>query len=260
MKMSQNEQLVPIKSKWNGFLNILFIELNDWWKGSDWLVMTLIWIGIGNGITALTALGAPDIDLPTMINIFFLFLGFFPPIATILVMQDSIVGEKRSGTISWLLSKPVSRRSFILAKWLGNSINLLTCIVLIPCIIGYLEFFLLTGELLSLSNYLAGIGIVTINQLFFIGLTLYLGTVMETPGGVAALPMIFNFAQQFLQSIPYAIYVLPMSLILNQTGNSIVVSIILNQTPFTLIPILTTSLFVILFLLLAIWKFENTDL
>jgi len=260
--MNQDKQFIQVKETewWNRFKNILYVELGDFWKSKSWIWMTLLWVGIGNGISALTYLSGADVDNIALVNIFFLFVGFFPPIATILVMQDSIVGEQRSGTILWILSKPISRQSFIFAKWLGNSINLLVCIVIIPGTIGYFEFSLFFGDWLSIVSYLAAMGLLTIYHLFFIGFTLFLGTIMESPGAVAAPPMVFNFAQQFFQSIPFANHVLPITFFLNQPKNSIILSVIIGETPSTILPIFSTSIFVILFIFLAIWKFNKLDL
>jgi ABC-type transport system involved in multi-copper enzyme maturation permease subunit len=262
MKMSSNKQLFAVRENdwWNRFKNILFVELGDFWKSKDWIWMSLLWIGIGNGISALTYLGGGDVEMMAIFNIFFIFIGLFPPIATILVMQDSIVGEQRSGAILWLLSKPISRQSFIFAKWLGNSINLLVCITIIPGTIGYFEFSAFSGEWLSPILYFTGISILMLYHLFFIGFTLLLGTIMDTPGGVAAPPMILNFAQQFFQSIPFASHVLPLTLFLNQPSNSVILSIILGEIPSTIIPIVSTGIFAVLFLFLAIWKFNKVDL
>lgn len=261
--MSKNEKLIPVSKndKYNGFKNLLLVELREWWSSKSWIWTTLLWLGIANGITFLTFSIESEAPQSTALMIFFLFLGFFPPIETILVMQGSIVEERMMGTVSWLLSKPVSRKSFILAKWLGNSIFLLATIVGIPGLIGYFELSFLTGKLLNPLYYLLGLGILTLYHLFFIEFTLYLGTFKDNAGAVAGPPMIINFAQQFLQMIPFVGYFLPLGLILNQMGtNPIIVSIILGEELYSWLPIIFTGVFVVLFLLLSIWKFEDEEL
>ena len=261
--MSRNENLIPVEStnRINGFKNLLLVELREWWSSKSWIWTTLLWVAIANGITFLTLTADSEITASAALNIFFLFLGFFPPIETILVMQGSIVEERNAGTISWVLSKPISRPSFILAKWLGNSIFLLGTTIVIPGIIGYFELSLLTDLTINPLTYLMGLGVLGLYHLFFINFTLYLGTFKEKAAAVAGLPMIFNFAQQFLQMIPFASYVLPLTLILNQAGgNPLIVSIILEVPLNSWLPLLSTLFFGILFLFLAIWTFEREEL
>lgn len=261
--MSKNEQLIPVNKNdiYNGFKNLLLVELREWWSSKSWVWTTLLWVGIANGITFLTFSVSEEALTNTALTVFFLFLGLFPPIETIIVMQGSIVEERMMGTVSWLLSKPVSRQSFILAKWLGNSIFLLGTIVGIPGLIGYFELSYLAGTFLNPLTYLIGLGVLALYHLFFIELTLFLGTFKEHGGAVAGPPLIINFAQQFLQMIPFVGYFLPLGLILNQMGgNPIIVSIILGEELFSWIPLIITGVFVILFLLLSIWKFEDQEL
>lgn len=98
-------------------------------------------------------------------------------------------------------------------------------------------------------------------HVFFIAFTLYLGTFKDKAGIVAGIPMMFNFIQQLLLSIPLANYILPFSLILNQTGgDSIVVSIILGEPFFSILPIVSTLLLDVLFIILATWKFKKQEL
>ena len=54
-----------------------------------------------------------------------------------------------------------------------------------------------------------------------------LGTFQSNPGAVAAIPMVFNFSQQFLINIPFVGYLFPTLIFLSPTGNPIIASIIL---------------------------------
>ncbi len=263
MKMANNENLIPVDktNRFNGFKNLLLVELNEWWSGKSWIWTTLLWLGVANGTTFLVLTADPNITVTTALTIFFLFLGFFPPIETILVMQGSIVEERISGTVSWLLSKPVSRQSFIFAKWLGNSFFLLLTTVVIPGIVGYFEISFLGAINLNPLNYALALIFLSLYHLFFIEFTLLLGTFKEKAGSVAAPPMILNFAQQFLQMIPTLGYFLPLGLVLNQMGgNPIIVSLILGEELYSLLPIINTAFFVVVFLFLAVWKFEKQEL
>ncbi|MFX1569300.1 MAG: ABC transporter permease subunit [Promethearchaeota archaeon] len=258
--MSSNENLEQVLEKnWQrGFLNLLNVELGAWWKSKTWIWMTLLWIGVINGISAITFLGE-DSD-PMLLIFFYGFTnGLFPPIAVILILQDSIVGEKKSGTAAWVLSKPVSRKVFIFSKWLGNSLNIYITMALIPGIVSFFEITLMTGLTFSFFSFILTGLLLGMNLIFLISLTLMLGTFLKSPGAVAAIPMVFNFTQQFLISIPFAGYVLPTSIFFNQQENPIIASIILGEQIFSFLPIIITAALILLFLVIAFWRFEKEE-
>ena len=259
--MSSNEKLDQVTEKnWRrSFLNMLNVELGGWWKSKSWIWMTLLWVGVINGIPALTFIGAEDID-PLAIIFFYGFTnGLFPPIAVIIILQDSIVGEKKSGTASWVLSKPLPRNIFIFAKWVGNSLNIFITMALIPGIVSFFEISLLTGQNFSFLSFLLVTLCLGLNLIFYISFTLMLGTFQNSPGAVAAIPMVFNFTQQFLISIPYMKYILPTAIFLVQPGNPIIASIILGDPIFSILPIIITGVLIILFLIIAFWRFEKEE-
>ena len=259
--MSQNENLKVVEDKrWqNSFINLMSIEFGGWWKSKTWLTMSIMWIAIINGITIMLLLGAPDLELPTALSFYGLFGGMFPPIAVVLTMQDSIVGEKKSGTAEWVLSKPVSRKSFILAKWLGNSLNVLITIALFPGIVGYFMFSLFYGNWLNFPMFILAIMLLGATLVFFVALTLMFGTFSKSAGAVAAIPMVINFAQQFLINIPYAEFILPQSIYLKSGATSIMTSIALGLPIFSVIPIISMIGLIALFLLIALFKFEKAE-
>jgi hypothetical protein len=86
-----------------------------------------------------------------------------------------------------------------------------------------------------------------------------LGTFQNSPGAVAAIPMVFNFTQQFLISIPFVGYFLPTSIWLSQDENPIISSIILGNEIFSMLPIIITIGLIILFIVIAFWRFEKEE-
>jgi len=259
--LSKNENLkVVVDKRWqNSFINLMSIEFGGWWKSKTWIIMSFIWIAIINGITIMLLIGELGIDLPTALSFYGLFGGLFPPIAVILTMQDSIVGEKKSGTAEWVLSKPVSRKSFILAKWLGNSLNVLITIALFPGLVGYFMFSLFYGNWLNFPMFMLAITFLGLTLIFFVTVTLMFGTFLKSAGAVAAIPMVINFTQQFLLSIPYAEFILPQSIYFRSDATSIMTSIALGLPMFSVIPIISLIGLIAIFLLLALLKFEKSE-
>ncbi|MHA2290395.1 MAG: ABC transporter permease, partial [Promethearchaeota archaeon] len=192
--MSRNEALEVVEKRWqNSFLNLLSIEFGGWWKSKSWLIMTIIWVGIIDGVLIMLLINETEFDIGSTLSFYGLFGGLFPPIAIVLTMQDSIVGEKKSGTAEWVLSKPVSRKSFILAKWIGNSLNVFITIALFPGLVAYFMISAFYGYWLFFPSFLLAITVLSLNLIFFVTFTLLFGTFLNSPGAVAAVPIAFNF-------------------------------------------------------------------
>ncbi len=254
--MTIEEELTKIEEKnwFAGFWNLIKVELGGI---KSLLLMTLLWVGVIDGILLMTGISEPEFEL--VMALYPLVAGFFPPIAVILISMTTIVEEKKFGTIAWILSKPVSRTTYIMAKWFAKSIYVFVSMCLIPGIVAYFVIVLLTGVVVSFLNFLLAICMIGLIQVFFVGFTIWLGTVVNNAGAVAAFPMVFNFTQQFIGGIPFVIYVLPIAIILYPTGYSIAYSIILGLEPFSYLPVVVTIAFVVIFPLLAIRQFNRSD-
>ena len=70
-------------------------------------------------------------------TVFFAVAGMALPIGAIIMGQEEVLDEKQSGTAAWILSKPVSRVAFILAKVTANAIGILIIMVLLEGALAY---------------------------------------------------------------------------------------------------------------------------
>jgi ABC-2 type transport system permease protein len=180
-----------------GLRNMLRGELGSWFGTRAWLVQVLIWFGSVNLIYLMTAFSSRGAGIDSTL-IFNIFMGLVAPIGVTIVMQNEIVGEKRSGTAAWLLSKPVARPSFILAKLIANTTGLLVTMVIAQGIIAYLITGLVVGTWLPVGGFAAALAAHFANVLFYLTLTLMLGVLFEHSAPVIAIPMAFLFAQNFV--------------------------------------------------------------
>jgi len=89
--------------------------------------------------------------------------------------QDALIGEKRSGTAAWVLSKPISRYAFLLAKLAADLIGILMTMVIVQGVIAYFIFKACTNISFPIPNCLAAMGLVALFQIFFLCLTYMLG-------------------------------------------------------------------------------------
>ena len=132
MSSSNTLQLVNERRWRRGFANLLRKENGMWWGTRRWWVQSLVWLLTLNGFIAFLIWLVPVLDpggetvSPSEgLEVFMVFLGFFGAIGVMVLTQGAIVGEKRSGTVAWILSNPVSRSAFILSKLIGNAMGIL---------------------------------------------------------------------------------------------------------------------------------------
>ncbi|GAG96083.1 unnamed protein product, partial [marine sediment metagenome] len=143
--------------------------------------------------------------------------------------------------------------------FLGNSLNVLITIALFPGIVGYFMFSLFYGNWLNFPMFMLAITALGGTLVFFVALTLMFGTFSKSAGAVAAIPMVVNFAQQFLINIPYAGFIIPQSIYFRSDATSIMTSIALGLPMFSVIPIISLIGLIAICLLYALFKFEKAE-
>ncbi|MFX0094717.1 MAG: ABC transporter permease [Candidatus Hodarchaeota archaeon] len=262
--MFKNENLKQMTfSNWNqGFNNLFRAELSRWFKKKVFFVRLLIWCGFTNGMPILIWLQAPNAGMESLM-VFGIFAGLISTIGIAIIMQESIVGEIKSGAASWILSKPITRKSYILAKWIGNSIGATISMILAPTFMFYVLYFLFTGEMLNLGMFLPVVVVLSLNMLFFLTFTLIMGSFQRNSSLVIGVPIafyvlqqiIFNFTSSLAEIVPWG-----LTNPLSDGTPSIVVSLILGHQPFSLLPIIATSLYIIVFLILTIINMQKRDI
>ncbi len=116
-----------------------------------------------------------DGDTTTLIKIDWVFIGVFMSFFVILFTFDAIAGERVRGTLSLMMSNPISRGQVLLAKYLGTFFTLI-----IPLLIGVLMNLLiiyLSGNIPfdagSWLRILGMIGLFTLHISIFIFLGLF---------------------------------------------------------------------------------------
>lgn len=258
-------------SRLSGFGNMFAKELGDWFHTRRWLIQLIIWVAIINVFMAFVLFVAPRIDeaqgptgapgmgdlFRTGLDLFFSFAIMGGSIGVIILALDEIVGEKTSGTAAWILSKPLSRVSFVLTKLASNAIGILLFILIIPGIIAYIQIGLASGTYPPLLPYLAGMGVAALTLLFYLTLTLMLGVLSDTRGPVVGISM----ALLFLGSILVQLFQ-PAALFLPVAMQDFAV-MIANGQPLpgpAWIEILTTALWSLVFMAIAVWRFQKLEL
>jgi ABC-2 type transport system permease protein len=244
-----------------GMGNLLRAGFGGWWKTRMWWIQSLLWILIVNAILA-GLLWGEGIGTAEAVALFAVFAGLFPAIAVIIIMQDAIVGEVEGGTAAWIMSKPVSRTAFVLSKWIVNTVGVLVTMVLLPGLVAYLQISLAGESWLDPLNFLAGLGVIGVNLIFFLSFTLMLGTIFNHRGPVIGSAMALAFGQQLLVGLsPILAKILPWFLVMpgDEVDQSIASAFILGIEPPFITPLYVACISILIFLAVSLWSFERKE-
>jgi ABC-2 type transport system permease protein len=275
--MSANLDLLK-GNEWKGlrgFSNLFSKENGAWWGTRRWWINALLWTVLLAGLTAIM-LFAPNDEakeageaeitqagglvayiLSIGLSVFFEFGAPMLAIGTVVLAQDLIIGEKQSGVAEWLLSKPVTRRAYVLAKVAANAPPLLVLLVGLPSVLVYGMLSLRIGAPFPLAPFLFAVGAITLHTLFYLTLTLMLGTIFNSRGPILGIGLasvlggglLGGFINQLFYVTPW---MLPKLAWLTATGQAIPAGI-------GTAALVATALWSVVFVFVALAKFEKME-
>ena len=281
--MASNAQLIPVKDCgiFNGFRNLFRRENHQWWGTWQWVIQVAIWLAIVNGILATIVLAAPKIEAAqaqaqlsaaeaaeaqadiaeTGLMVFFIFSSMAAGTGVVIIAQDALIGEKQSGTAAWVLSKPVSRLSFILSKLSADALGVLVTMVLVQGAVAWLIYRAGTGIALDIPRFLGALGLLFLALLFFLSLTYMLGTLFHSRGPVIGIPLLLVFGNSINNMLPFLGKVLPWNLVMDLGPGQPALALALAQgLPLpTVTPILGTLGLTLVFVAVALWRFARQE-
>jgi len=261
-----NNTLQPVLERgWRrGFANLFRNENNLRWGRNRWILSALIWLVILNGFIFLVAFGEAESGDSTPaeiaaegIAIFMTFGTIATAVGVVTGVQGVIIREKQLGTAAWVLSKPVSRSAFVLAKMLSYSLAYLILPLILTSLVFYGQSQMLWSQTPPLSAFLAGWLVMALNMLFYVSFTLMLGTLFNARGPVSAIGLGFLFGGQiFPNFLPqWMILLFPWKL------SELAPALALGQ-PLPagwLIPIIATAGWIVVFIAIALWRFGREE-
>ena len=275
--MAANLELERVKERngLRGFSNLFRKENRAWWGTRRWWINALLWTVLLGGLTAIMLFASGEevneateaeiaqaggliaYILSLGLNVFFQFGVPVLAIGTVILAQDLIIGEKQSGVAEWLLSKPVTRRAYVLAKVAANALAVFALLVGLPSVVAYGMLSLRMGAPFPVAPFLSATGIMAVHTLFYLTLTLMLGTIFDNSGPILGIAlasvlcggMLGGFIKPLLYVTPW---MLPKGALLTATGQAI-------PAEMGIASLVATALWSVVFIFVAFAKFEKME-
>jgi ABC-type transport system involved in multi-copper enzyme maturation permease subunit len=258
--------LVPRRERgWRmGLGNMLTKEIGSWLRTRRWWVQCLISLLLINGwMEMLLRTGSHALEA---ISNFILVSGLFAPIAAVTLAQDTILGERHTGTAAWVLSKPLRRPAYILSKLIVNGLGLMVAWVLLPGTIAYFQFTSTKLIPITAVGFVGFLGLDYLNLFFYLTLAIMLATMFNGRGPVLGISLlvIWSGPMQFTSILlekftPWLYIVMPWKLMIDIRGASLASLLAIGEPLPTLTPIIATAAWCLLFTGVAIWRIHREE-
>lgn len=254
-------QRVAERGALRGFANLLRKELAAWTRTRTGWVQALLWLGILNGPMTLPLVlmrelfaGEMGSPLDAAMDMFFNLGALGPYAGAVILAHGAIIAERQLGTAAWVLSKPVARSAFVLTKFAAVGLGLLVLALALPGVVAYGALSLEAGAPLGAARFAAGVGMIALGLLWYLALTLMLGTLTSARGVVLAVPLVLLVAGDMLIALQPTVAELGpwvlgrMALLVAQGGPLL-----------TAWPLVSTALGTCVFLAVALWRFGREE-
>jgi len=263
MADERNFQVVA-NSRWlSGLGNMLHQENGRWWKTRKWLVQSVVWALLLNGLHALVlhleTQSPAEMGLPfDSVVMFYALMGGMTPFGVMILTQGAIVEEKKSGTAEWVLSSPLSRESFVLSKLIVNFLWIFGVLVLLQGAVFELVLTAFGLGMVPVVDLTKGLFFHGFHLLYWLTLSLMLGSFFKGRGPVMGIPILLLAFQDLIAQLG-TLYIPGIELVLPKRIEEIATQVTLGEPISSMIPIFAISLQIVLFTLVAFWRFKREE-
>ncbi|HYU49265.1 MAG TPA: ABC transporter permease subunit [Candidatus Limnocylindria bacterium] len=185
-----------------GFRTVFRKELTEWLRGRAGFIVSAVAIASAIFTTLIpfvvkatgqAAVGVTITNDPTA-NVLVGWRGSQTfAVIVVLATMSLLSAERDRGTLAWSLSNPVSPSSFIAAKFCAAVLVVGTATVIIPLTISVLVATVAYGSIPNLGTVALFAGLFLTLPIFYIALTIALGTVVKSTAGVAGIAFLVIF-------------------------------------------------------------------
>lgn len=255
----------PAVTRWTaGFGNVFARESRRWWATPRWWVQTLLWTAVLNGlllaflwIADLAAVDGPAVGVREVFAQYLPIAVLLSTVGVVVLTQGVMLDERRAGTLEWVLTKPLSRTAFVLAKLAAHGLPTLVAVLVVPWAGLYAVVSLQAGGDWSVGRYLAITGLVGLLVVFTVALTVLLGTVTTGRGLIIGVPiaavMLYDgvhvLARDLAGQLPFP-----------WETTTVAVQLATGASQVSIVPVVATVLWTVAAVAVACWHFERAQL
>jgi len=243
-----------------GLFNLMNIELQNWFKTRKIFMHVCLWAILLFGLVVIA--GINEYTANSSVEMFLNFTGVFGAIGVIISAQNVIIGERKNGVTPWLLSKPISRTSYIISKFFGNLSGFFIAMSLIPSLLIFIYISIRSTQLFSFNRLFGFMGFVIIYFSFYLSITIMLGSFFRNRGAVAGIPVGIFFAQSLLSGVlPKQAPYFPNNMLSgDEAVSSVIGNYFFNGTVTSYGSLISASVLTLCFIAIAIWRFNIEEL
>jgi ABC-2 type transport system permease protein len=233
-------------------------DLTEQWRSRRMLIVTLVFLlaGFGSPLLAkytpeiVARFGGVQLSFPTptaadAIDQLLKNLGQFGPFAAILLAMGAVARELERGTAAFILSKPVSRRAFLISRFLALTVTLGTAVVAASLAAYAYTAILFTS--LPVGGFIAAMLLVLLAVLVYAAVTFLGSTVLDSSLPAAGIGFAVFVTTAVLSAIPHVDQFTPLGL------GTPAKALALGQHPEHLLISLVTNVVVLAAALIASW-------
>jgi ABC-type transport system involved in multi-copper enzyme maturation permease subunit len=257
-----------------GFMTMFWRELQTWrWRKFSisaiaWFVVLIVLalvLGANAGISASSSSSNAQTLKDSAKGFFFQAWLFFPMLAAVFSTLGAISDERKEGTLPWVLSKPLPRSAFYLAKLLANLLVKSVTIILIPGLIAAV-ILLARGVTVNPAGTLGAMKLVGIMLFFYVAYTLMMDVLNVNRTITLLIPILLLFASPLLPQLAMIVHMVDLGNFLAQvTPMGITDGLLVNwmtkgQAPNNLVPMIFTLLWAIAFTIVGIVAFKRQEI
>jgi ABC-type transport system involved in multi-copper enzyme maturation permease subunit len=254
----------------SGFGPLLGKELRTWWGGRRWLFQAILWQFVINGLLLMVLFVLPNVapadagmaedPVANGLQGFFSIGSLALAVGVIMLAGDALSAEIQSGTAEWLLTKPIARSAFVLAKLAAHAVGMLVVLIALPGIVAFV-LLSMAGEL-DAAGFAAGLAVLALHTFFYLALVLMLGALTRNRTAVIGIALAAALGGQLLFSLAAMLPVAPVALLTPWPLAAVATALAQGAAlPAEMwLPVAATAAWSAVFIAVALWRFERLEL
>jgi ABC-2 type transport system permease protein len=191
-----------------GFGTVFRKEIQEWIRGRRALVVGAVALASAVFTTVIPYVvgasgetsGTP-LSLDPTANVLLGWAGMTTAVVALLASMSLLSGERDRGTLAWGLTLPMSPTSILAAKWLAATLVLSIVAIIIPLVVSVGVATVVYGGLPDLGTIGTFAALYTTIPAFYVALTLALGTIVKSTGGIAGIGFIVMFLPSLIGAL-----------------------------------------------------------